>query len=64
MVPGSGYNNNCVGITSVLERSKLTNDSCLKIADGQVDDQDDGQNDHERKDDFISKKETKKPTNK
>ena len=31
VVPGSGYNNNCVGITSVLERSKLTNDTCLKI---------------------------------
>ena len=30
---GSGYNNNCVGITSVLERSKLTND-CLKIVLG------------------------------
>ena len=30
----SCYNNNCVGITRVLEQSRLTNDSCLKIVRG------------------------------
>ena len=30
----SCYNNTCVGITRVLEQSRLTNDSCLKIVRG------------------------------